>query len=138
MAEKARIDRGLIASLRERSRPLRPEASLTTPPAAGASQGPQPVALLESLLTRLERLEERVLRLERPRAAAAAGHTLFVPSPAGYAVLERSGPPPRPGETLVLDGRTYRATGYRCPPFPADPRPCVVLEPLAGAGGDLA
>jgi hypothetical protein len=31
VAEKARIDRDLIASLRESSRPLRPEASLTAP-----------------------------------------------------------------------------------------------------------
>jgi hypothetical protein len=142
MAEKARIDRGLIANLRERSRPLRPDASLTRPQAAGpgASQGLPPVALLEELLARLERLEERVLRLERPRTAAtpAAGHTLFVPSSAGYAVVERSGPPPEPGETLVLDGGAYCATGYRCPPFPADSRPCVVLEPAGGAVRDLA
>lgn len=133
MSDKARIDRDLIPSLRENSRPLRPEASLTTPSQPVAAEGDATgrlVSVVEDLVAKLERLEERLDRLERSglRRANIAGHTLFVPTASGYAVVERVGPPPEPGEAVVVDGKSYFAEGYRSSPFPADPRPCVIVE----------
>ncbi|HZT53906.1 MAG TPA: hypothetical protein VE995_05960, partial [Gaiellaceae bacterium] len=118
MAEKARIDRGLIASLRESSRPLRPEASLTGPSAPRpAPDGlPEPLrGVVASMLARIERIEQRLLRLERPLRGheAESGHTLFVPSAAGWEVVERDGPPPQPGERIELAGAAYRAVRRR-------------------------
>src|SRR5205823_183194 len=80
--DKARIDPGLIASLRERSRPLRPEASLTQPftPLAEeveAEERLQP--LITDLIMRLERAEERLRQLENSHVGKeVAAHTLFL------------------------------------------------------------
>jgi hypothetical protein len=38
------------------------------------------------------------------RSYAETSHLLFVPSPAGYLLLERSGPPPRAGEAVDVEG----------------------------------
>jgi hypothetical protein len=118
---KARIDRDLIVSLRENSRPLRPEASLTAgsePAAPGDDSNGQLVSVLEDLAARLKRLEERLDHLERStiRKASLDGHTLFVSTASGYAVVERVGPPPEPGEEVVVDGNSYFAEGYRSSP----------------------
>ena len=136
MSDKAHIDRGLIASLRESSRPLRPDASLTTPPlrgmdAAGAWQRLQPA--VEDLVARLERLEERLRRLDGFHLARAepAGHLLFVPTATGYVVVERDGPPPRPGDEVVVDGSAYRVQRHRRSPLPADPRACLIVETVS-------
>ena len=67
MLDKARIDPGLIQNLRERSRPLRPEASLTRPftPIDGEVEAaPRLESLIANLVTRLERAEERLRQLE--------------------------------------------------------------------------
>jgi hypothetical protein len=132
VSDKARIDRDLIASLRENSRPLRPEASLTTPSEPVTAEdhaNGRLAAVVEDLLARLQRLEERLDHLERSnlRRASLDGHTLFVSTASGYVVLERVGPPPEPGEEVVIDGNSYFAEGYRSSPFPADPRPCVII-----------
>jgi hypothetical protein len=136
--DKARMDPGLIADLRERSRPLRPEASLTRPSApsgdaAGAEEPPEDV--LDDLIARLEHLEERLRLLEgaRPGTAEIAAHTLFLSTATGYTVVERDGPPPLPGDEIELDGNVYRAQRFRRSPFPADSRPCVIVEPGAAA-----
>jgi hypothetical protein len=131
--DKARIDPDLIASLRENSRPLRPEASLTTASEPALPKGDANgflVSAVEDLATRLKGLEERLDRFERSylRRASVDGHTLFVSSASGYAIVERVGPPPEPGEEVVVEGHSYFAEGYRSSPFPDDPRPCVVVE----------
>ena len=135
VSDKARIDSDLIASLRENSRPLRPETLLSTGSARSAADGGDAEPLqfvLEELVARLERLEKRVDQLDASlRAAAAAmpaGHTLFVPTAAGYTIVERDEPPPPPGAEIMIDGRAYRATHPRRSPFPGDRRPCVVVE----------
>lgn len=131
MSDKARIDRDLIPSLRESSRPLRPEASLTAPsePAADDGNG-RLVSAVEDLAARLKQLEERLDRFERAglRSASIAGHTVFVSTANGYMIVERVGPPAEPGEEVVVDGVRYVAAGYRSSPFPADRRPCVIVE----------
>jgi hypothetical protein len=123
----------MIARLRERSRPLRPEASFTQrfalPSGEGNANGQQKPAPGD-LLTRLERMEDRLRELESSQRSESAldAHTLFLSTSAGYSVIERPGPPPQPGEEIELDGHVYRAQRHRHSPFPADPRPCVVLE----------
>ena len=133
MGEKARIDPELFASLRESPRRLRPEASLpmlSTRSANEVTAGEPLQPVLRDLVTRLERLEERIGQLDGSSVTAAAleGHTLFVSTATGYTVIERDGPPPRPGDEVGVDGRAYRAQRYRRSPFPADPRPCVIVE----------
>jgi hypothetical protein len=120
VSSRARIDPELIASLRESSPPRRPETLLTQP-------------AVEDLVTRLERLEERLGRLEAslPAKAVSAGHTVFVSTATEYRVVEREEPPPSLGAEVSLDGRVYRVTGYRRSPFPADRRPCVIVEQAA-------
>jgi len=125
----------LIASLRERSRPFRPEASLTqlfTPldEEVEAEERLQP--LIADLIMRLELVEERLRHLENSHAGKeVAAHTLFLSRATGYTIIERDGPPPRPGDDVQLDDDAYRARRYRHSPFPADPRPCIILEPDA-------
>jgi hypothetical protein len=123
----------MIARLRERSRPLRPEASfmqrLAAPNGERNTNG-QRKPTPDELLTRLERMEDRLRELESShRSESALGaHTLFLSTSTGYSVVERHGPPPEPGEEIELEGHVYRAQRHRHSPFPADPRPCVVLE----------
>jgi hypothetical protein len=140
VAEKARIDRGLIATLRESSRPLRPEASLTSPLSADGdriSAIERLETVVESLLARVAFVEARLSRLEHGSRlkAEVGGHTLFVATASGYLVVEREGPPPGPGDEVVLDGRAYRAERYRPSPFPRDRRPCAIVEGCRPVGG---
>jgi hypothetical protein len=85
---------------------------------------------VEELLTRLERIEERLRRLDDSERAeeSPGGHMLFVPTAAGYAIVEREGMPPQPGDEVLVDGNAYRAQRSRSSPFPADPRCCVIVE----------
>ena len=82
-------------------------------------------------------MEERLDRLApSPLAEAEIGHTLFVATATGYTVVECDGPPPRPGDDVAVDDNAYRAERYRRSPFPADPRPCVVVQPAESAPSD--
>jgi len=134
--DKARIDRTLIAALRENSRPLRPEASLTRPAEQEADLAvtlERTQSALRGLVARIEMVEGRLRRMDAESLAEpeVRGHTLFVPTASGYFVVERDGPAPRAGEEVVVDGATYRVQRYRRSPFPGDRRYCVVVE-LAG------
>lgn len=86
-------------------------------------------AELGSLRTRLA---ERAREVAEPAAAAppvATAHVLFVPSPAGYELLEREGQPPSPGDEVELeDGRTLVVAKVARAPLPGDSRPCAYLE----------
>jgi hypothetical protein len=67
-----------------------------------------------------------------PPTATDDGHVLFVPSPDGYALVERDGAPPAAGDTLQLDepeGR-YAVTKVVDSPMPDDVRPCAYLQPV--------
>ena len=77
-----------------------------------------------ALRARVEELEAQLGALAVP----ADGHVLFVPSPAGYAIVESAEAPPPVGQLLFVDGRPYAVAGVRRSPFPSDRRPCLVLE----------
>jgi hypothetical protein len=57
-----------------------------------------------------------------------AGHLLFVWSPAGYALLGRSGEPPAVGSEVGVSGGTRVVTKIGASPLPGDPRPCAYLD----------
>jgi hypothetical protein len=77
----------------------------------------------------VERLEARLRQLDNsPVGEELVAHTLFLSAASGYTIVERTGPPPQLGAEVHVDGRAYRAQRYRPSPFPADPRPCVIVE----------
>lgn len=80
---------------------------------------------LESVAARVGALEERLATEAEP----PDGHTVFLCRPDGYAVRELDGPPPQPGEVVMLDGERFVVVGSRTSPFPRDARRCAVLEP---------
>jgi hypothetical protein len=59
-------------------------------------------------------------------------HLLFVPSAAGYVLIERSGAPLRHAETLVLNepAGSFVVVKLAHSPLPDDPRLCVYLDRL--------
>ena len=67
---------------------------------------------------------------------AVFGWLAFVPSPQGYALLERAGPVPAPGQALDLDGARYRVLREAPSPLPRDRRRCVYLEREEEPGSD--
>jgi uncharacterized coiled-coil protein SlyX len=70
-----------------------------------------------------------------PTSEPVAGHLLFVPQGAGYLLEERPGPPPAPGETVVLSGSDgsshFVVSKVGSSPLPADRRPCSYLLPTS-------
>ena len=125
-------------------------------------QSPPPAVVLPSL-DRLAGLIERVVELvdevsggratarppgpglpERPEQAslppagepAASSWLAFVPSPQGYALLERPGPVPVRGQELDLDGVRYRVLREAPSPLPGDRRRCVHVEREEEPGSD--
>jgi hypothetical protein len=82
------------------------------------------------LVDHLERLEAEIATLqaklttdERP-----PGHVLFLPTPAGYAIIEADEQPPPIGQLLILDDGCFRVHRVGRSPFPRDRRPCLFLE----------
>ena len=55
------------------------------------------------------------------------GYLLFVPSPQGYRLEERSGLAPERDERVEIDGGTYVVSRIGASPLPLDPRPCAYL-----------
>jgi hypothetical protein len=53
------------------------------------------------------------------------GYVLFIWSPTGYTLSERSGEPPRVGDELEEGGRTLVISKLGASPLPGDPRPCA-------------
>jgi hypothetical protein len=60
--------------------------------------------------------------------AAGPGHVLFVWSPSGYALLNRSGEPPAVGSEVGISGGSRVVTKIGPSPLPGDPRPCAYLD----------
>ena len=98
--------------------------------------GPELDERLRSTDARLDRLEA-TLDEEReaparaiPDASAAERHVLFVPSAAGYELVEREGPPPSRGEEVELASSEarYEVVKIAGSPLPDDRRPCAYLE----------
>jgi hypothetical protein len=66
------------------------------------------------------------------------GHLLFAQDGAGYILDERSGPPPAPGETIVLgDARSqFVVMKVGASPLPGDRRRCSYLLRAAHQSSD--
>jgi hypothetical protein len=107
---------------------LRPEATLTPPSGRGTNDNPH--AILEDVVTRLARLEERLDQLDRFDLGEPSGngYILFLSTVSGYEIVERDAPLPPLGQVVRVDGKSYRVDRYRRSPFPGDPRPCVTAE----------
>jgi hypothetical protein len=60
----------------------------------------------------------------------ASSHLLFVPTPAGYLLVERDGAPPLPGSKLQLEQGDFAVAKLGDAPFPGEQRPCAYLLPL--------
>lgn len=106
-------------------------------------------ARLREARERLDRLEERAgpaaaLGAEPPArqspspaepsaviSGGVSGHVLFVPSPAGYGLVDRDGAPPAPGQTVTLPEReaAFVVSKLGSSPRPGDRRPCAYLQP---------
>jgi hypothetical protein len=103
----------------------------------------------EALAQLREHLHAREAEIERLREEAGrarlhaepaqeevepiAGHLLFIPDGSGYRLEERPGPPPAPGERVVLEAGhgslQFVVTKLGTSPLPADRRPCSYLLP---------
>jgi hypothetical protein len=55
---------------------------------------------------------------------------LFVPSPSGYRLVERSGPTPAVGDVVAADAGNYVVVKVVRSPLPDDVRPCAYLSPV--------
>jgi hypothetical protein len=86
-------------------------------------------ATVVALNARVDGVEARVPEPEAEEPPAPDGHVLLVPSPDGYRLVERGGPPPAPGEPVEHDGRRYGALSRGRSPFPGDARPCLLVLP---------
>jgi uncharacterized coiled-coil protein SlyX len=66
---------------------------------------------------------------ERQATELVDGHLLFAPDRAGYILEERSGPPPAPGETVVLGDTRIQFVVMKvgASPLPGDRRRCSYL-----------
>jgi hypothetical protein len=82
------------------------------------------------LIDHLERLEVEIatLRAQMAPDARPPGHVLFLPTPAGYAIVEADEQPPPIGQLLILDDGCFRVQRVGRSPFPHDRRPCLFLE----------
>lgn len=58
----------------------------------------------------------------------AAGHLLFVWTPAGYELREREGDAPDLGAEIEEDGHTYTVSKVASSPLPGDSRRCAYLS----------
>ena len=91
---------------------------------------------IEELQNTIGQLHERLAQIEpaaaEPQPAPEPSHVAFVPTQAGYALVEREPPVPPIGSELGLpsvDGR-FRVVRLGPSPLPLDRRRCVYLEPL--------
>lgn len=86
------------------------------------------VALLDQVsLAPVPVPEEIVLKQHNP-APAVDGWVALVPSPEGYRLLQRDGPPPERGAALELDDGSFVVQRLGPSPLPGDRRRCAYLE----------
>jgi|SRR5665213_2868904 len=88
---------------------------------------------IHALADHLDKLEAEVVELKERLSAvdepgSAPGHVLFVPTPAGYVVVEADEPPPPVGQVLIREDGCFRVQRIGRSPFPRDRRPCAFLE----------
>jgi len=87
------------------------------------------VALLDqvSLAPEPHPPEEIVLEQHNPRPVPE-GWVAFVPSPDGYRLLQRDGPPPGRGTVLELEDGPFVVLRLGPSPLPGDRRRCAFVE----------
>jgi hypothetical protein len=56
-------------------------------------------------------------------------YLLYVWTPTGYALEERTGEPPSVGSKLTVGGAELLVSKVASSPLPNDPRPCAYLQP---------
>ena len=139
---------GLRAELDRRHRSTRSDDSADNvvklepaPPRVEVVPDLEPDRELEGLAAENRRLRDEIERLrgaftklelvELPRFAAT--HLLFVPTPAGYVLVEREGRPPEPGAEVEVReaGARFVVSKVDRSSFPDEPPPCAFLNPLA-------
>lgn len=81
---------------------------------------------LAALAGQLQELGERISEPEEAEDEATAH--LLLTSDNGYRIVTADGAPPAVGDRVELDGLPYRCIRASRSPYPADPRPCAVLE----------
>jgi len=88
------------------------------------------VALLDQVsLAPLPVSEEIVLKQHNPEPVPVVdGWVALVPSPDGYRLLQREGPPPERGASVELDEGPLVVLRLGPSPLPGDGRRCVYLE----------
>jgi hypothetical protein len=97
---------------------------------SAAAVGVEPDARgIDLLRTRVAEAEAEVEQaVPDPAGAAGNGHVLFVWSPSGYALLSRSGDPPRVGSEVGLTGGSQIVVKLGPSPLPGDRRRCAYLD----------
>ena len=108
------------------------------PPRVEVVPDPEPDPEVERLEAENRRLQDEIEQLrgeftklklvETPEPASA--HLLFVPSPKRYELVERDGPAPHEGATLVLEERAFVVSKLGPAPFPDESRVCAFLLPV--------
>ena len=91
--------------------------------------------LIERVVARLDQVElapapvpeELVLKQHKPERVVD-GWVALVPSPEGYRLLQRDGPPPDRGAALELDDGILVVLRLGPSPLPGDRRRCAYLE----------
>jgi chromosome segregation ATPase len=90
---------------------------------------------LSSRDARIEKLESQFAEAAQTaepaefpeRTYAEDHHVLLVPSESGYVTLERPGPAPQQGDTVMLAIGRYEVSRRGTSPFPEDSRGCAYL-----------
>ncbi|MGZ8782084.1 MAG: hypothetical protein ACXWZB_01155 [Gaiellaceae bacterium] len=107
--------------------------AVTVPPAPVSEPDPEPPRELDHVMQPSpetpspETPSPETPGPEQPRAEPA-GWVAFVPSPAGYRLVARSGPPPAGGERVELEEERYVVLRLAPSPLPADRRRCAFLS----------
>ena len=71
---------------------------------------------------------EKIVSQQHNPGPAADGWVAFVPSPEGYGLLQRDGPPPDRGAALELEGGVFLVLRLGPSPLPGDRRRCAFVE----------
>jgi len=94
------------------------------------------VALLDQVSLAPEPAPPKEIVLEQHNPGSVPeGWVAFVPSPGGYRLLQRDGPPPDRGAVLELENGSFVVLRLGPSPLPGDRHRCALLErkePLSG------
>lgn len=129
MDDEAGVDRWSIGDLRRDRLPLARVDRLLPGPELPTAVRAEIEKWLERVERRVDDLERRLLRLPEPPPERASGYTLFYLGSRGYEAVDCEGIAPDAGAPVVIGNKRFVVERTRRSPFPADPRPCLVLSP---------